>query len=203
MPLRSISTQDSSSLSPAVHKSTVMFLSKDQGKRTRLVGDYRKLDAHSEVPPGDLASIGRILRRVPATWTHFCVLDVANGFFSVPLVPSIRHIFGFGFGTDRYQWCVIPRGWCLSSGLFHDRVGRILRDSAALNYADGVIIGGSSEAEFSANMHDVLARFDEHGIQIIRQRKIRLLFFVQSVSRIRSSTPWTHRLHLMHQGRGA
>ena len=158
---------------PAVHKSTVMFLSKDQGKRTRLVSDYRKLDAHSEVPPGDLASIGRILRRVPETWTHFCVLDVANGFFSVPLAPSIRHIFGFGFGTDRYQWCVIPRGWCLSSGLFHDRVGRILRDSGALNYVDGAIIGGSSEAEFSANMHDVLERFDEHGIQIIRQRKIR------------------------------
>ena len=155
-----------------VYKSPVMFLSKDHGKRTRLVNDYRKLNTYFEVPPGDLVSIGRVLRRVPTAWTHFCVLDVANGFFSVPLSPSIRHIFGFSIGTDRYQWCVIPQGWCLSSGLFHERIGRILRGSGALHYVDDVIIGGSSEAEFSANMHGVLRRFEEHGIQVQR-RKIR------------------------------
>ena len=145
-----------------------MFLSKDQGRRTRLVNGYCKFNTYFEVPPGDLVGIGRFLRRVPTAWTHFCVLDVANGFFSVPLSPSIRHIFDFSIGTDRYQWCVIPQGWCLSSGLFHKRIGRILRGSAALHYVDDVLIGGSSESEFSANMHGVLRRFDEHGIQVQR-----------------------------------
>ena len=163
-----------------IYKSPVIFLPKDNGKRARLVNDYRRLNCHFAVPREDLISVAQVIQSIPAHWTRYAVLDIANGFFSIPLDPSIRHLFGFSIGNQRFQWCVIPQGWCLSSGLFHERIGRIInaipgaaQDPPCRHYIDDVIIGGATDAEFAHNMHRVLHQFQIYGIHL-QLKKIRM-----------------------------
>jgi len=89
--------------------SPIMFLWKPSGK-IRTVQDFRLLNSYSEpwrnVFPGTLET----LRRLDPSWVWYTVLDLADGFWNIPVDEKLQEFFGFEAGGAAYTCRRLPQG---------------------------------------------------------------------------------------------
>jgi len=148
-----------------VFYSPVMFLRKPSGK-IRTVQDFRLLNAYSEpwrsVFPGTLET----LRSVDPSWRWFTVLDLADGFWNIPVEEDLQALFGFEAGGAAYTWRRLPQGWNSAPGLFQIRMSQLFSDIPQVRvYMDDLLIGSSGPEEHLGLVREVLRRMEEVGLQ--------------------------------------
>jgi len=159
----------------------VRFLRKPSGK-VRTVQDFRLLNAYSKpwrsVFPGTLET----LRKINPTWAWFTVLDLADGFWSLPVDEELQSLFGFEAGGGAYTWRRLPQGWNSSPGLFQARMSQIFSDlPQVIVYMDDLLIGSEDKGEHLRLVEEVLRRMEERGLQTnpdkaqLCQREVRYL----------------------------
>jgi len=145
--------------------SPVMFLRKPSGK-IRTVQDFRLLNSYSEpwrsVFPGTLET----LRRVDPGWAWFTVLDLADGFWNLPVERDLQDLFGFEAGGAAYTWRRLPQGWNSAPGLFQIRMTQVFSDIPhVIVYMDDLLVGSADPREHQEVLKEVLRRMEAVGLQ--------------------------------------
>ena len=88
--------------------SPIVLVRKKDGS-IRLCVDYRKLNAQSKVDAYPMPRIEDILDRVGKA-NFITTLDLAQGYWQVPVADEDRHKTAFTSRFGLYQFCVMPYG---------------------------------------------------------------------------------------------
>ena len=77
----------------------------------------------------------------------FSVINMANGFWSVPLHPERRPWLAYQFEGEQFQWTRLPQGLHSSPNLYHQALRQHLagaespvRESTLVQYIDDVML---------------------------------------------------------------
>jgi len=151
------------------HLHPLLFLPKGECD-ARLVCDLTEVNSYFVHVPGDLPGVDQLLRQIPSSWKVFAKLDIRNGFFRIPLDISVRNFFGFRYNNRRWRWKVMPQGWLLSAGIFHERITRILSDLSVISYVDDILIGAESLSVLCDKVCQVLQRLTDYGLQVQKKK---------------------------------
>ncbi|KAK4806216.1 hypothetical protein QYF61_001139 [Mycteria americana] len=117
----------------------------------RLTVDYRGLN---EVTPPlsaavpDMLELQHELESKAAKW--YATSDIANAFFSIPLVTECRPQFAFTWRGVQYTWNQLPQGWKHSPTICHGLIQMALEQGEApehLQYIDDIIVWGNTAEE--------------------------------------------------------
>ncbi|KAI5167881.1 hypothetical protein NEIRO03_2247 [Nematocida sp. AWRm78] len=100
----------------------------------------------------------------------FSVLDIANGFFRVPLREEDRQKTTCKIGNRCYRMKVLPMGYKNSPAIFQRIMDQMLRDELETEkvrvYIDDILIATEDYAEHLEIVSRVLRILKEHGMQI-------------------------------------
>ncbi|XP_024892049.1 uncharacterized protein K02A2.6-like, partial [Temnothorax curvispinosus] len=98
----------------------------------------------------------------------YCVLDLKDGFFHVPLdEDSIRHT-AFVTPDGQYEFLMAPFGLCNSPAAFQQLMRAIFK--MVKTYLDDVIISAKNEKECLAKLEQVLNVARDYGLRINRKK---------------------------------
>jgi len=153
-------------LNEAVFLSPLMPFRKPGKQTIRMVNDFRELNGYFPTRGRTQIDVRRVIDKVPVEWRFFSVIDLKDGFFSVPLDPAIRHLFAFQFGHRRWVYNRLPQGFSFSPIFFSERVAQIVEGTGAINFADDLIVGGETPEEHHENVLAVFRRLKKFGLKV-------------------------------------
>lgn len=148
----------------------------------RIVNDFRTLNGYFPTTGRTQIDVRRVISRIPSSWRFFSILDLKEGFFSVPLQSSLKPLFGFHYNGQNWVYRRLPQGFSFSPILFSDRVSHIIAGTEALNFADDVIVGGHTPEEHNQRLFQVLQRFSKFGLKM---NPAKMQLFQQRVTYLR------------------
>lgn len=129
---------------------------KDDGQKTRLCVDYRKLNKITITESYPYPLIADLIDRT-LNCGIFTTLDVKSGFHHVPIQENDRHKTAFTTQTGTYHWNVMPFGLKNGPAIFQRTLHRILikhnLTSFSSNYIDDILI-------FSKNIDEHLRHLE-------------------------------------------
>ncbi len=94
----------------------------------RLTIDYRVANKNIDKITPLVADPSTICNGLPLDCKIFSVIDMSNGFFSVPLHSDSQPWLAFTVDYEQYQWTRLPQGFQNSPTLYHQAVRRDLCD---------------------------------------------------------------------------
>ncbi|CAM5089529.1 unnamed protein product [Natator depressus] len=115
-----------------------------------LTGDYRALNALANSPASVVAAYPEMLARIGPQFRIFTVLDIANGFWSLPLATSCQYKTAFTWEGRQFCWTVLPQGYRDSPAIFQRYMRQALEgvDSArCIQYVDDLLLMSGTEEE--------------------------------------------------------
>uniref|UniRef100_A0A8C9NZU4 Uncharacterized protein n=1 Tax=Spermophilus dauricus TaxID=99837 RepID=A0A8C9NZU4_SPEDA len=145
----------------------------------RLVQDLRLVNS-SVVPIHPLVpNPYTLFFQIPATTTHFLVLDLKDAFFSIPLSSESQDIFAFTW-TDPHThhsrqltWTVLPQGFRDSPHLFGQVLAQDLTsfhptcpDSTLLQYVDDLLLCSPSWEHSQSHTAQLLNFLADKGYRV-------------------------------------
>jgi len=140
----------------------------------RVVNDFRQLNRYFPTHGRTQIDVRRVINKIPSSWRFFSVIDLKDGFFLVPLDLSIRRLFAFQFGHQRWVYNRLPQGFSFSPILFSERIAQVLEGTSAINFADDVIVGDDSLEEHNDKLFEVFRRLKKFGLKV-NPNKMRIL----------------------------
>ncbi|GAB0207006.1 macrophage immunometabolism regulator [Grus japonensis] len=96
----------------------------------------------------DMLELQYELESKAAKW--YATMDIANAFFSIPLVAECRPQFAFTWRGVQYTWNRLPQGWKHSPTICHGLIQTALEKGEApehLQYIEDIIVWGNSAEE--------------------------------------------------------
>jgi len=153
-------------LNDRVFLSPLMPFMKPGKMDIRVVNDFRELNGYFPTQGRTQIDVRRVMDKVPAKWRFFSVIDLKDGFFSVPLDPAIRHLFSFQFGHRRWVYNRLPQGFSFSPIFFSERVAQIIEGTQAINFADDLIVGGETPEDHHENLCATFRRLKKFGLKV-------------------------------------
>ncbi|XP_077133963.1 uncharacterized protein LOC143788300 [Ranitomeya variabilis] len=90
----------------------------------RMILDLRMFNKHTPNVAPIVADTHDMMARLNAKAKYFSVLDISNGFFSIPLEKSCQYKFAFTFLDEQYLFCRLPQGAHLSPSIFHQALAK-------------------------------------------------------------------------------
>ena len=116
---------------------------KDEGKKTRLCIDLRKLNMISIPDNYPFPRIDDIIDKLHNA-KYFSTIDICSGFWHIKINPKDTYKLGFITMTDHYEWLVLPFGWRNSPAIFQRIIYNILYKNNLTkfchNYLDDILI---------------------------------------------------------------
>ncbi|XP_051156206.1 uncharacterized protein LOC127278513 [Leptopilina boulardi] len=160
------------SISPskAPYNSPVWIVPKkedDQGnKKWRMVIDYRKLNEKTINDVYPLPFISEILDQIGGA-KFFTILDLAQGFHQVEVVPKDRHKTAFSTPFGHYEFNRMPFGLKNSPSTFQRMMDRVLSGLQGIElfvYMDDIVIYAKSLKEHKEKLEKLLRRLKNAGL---------------------------------------
>uniref|UniRef100_A0A8C6MCT3 ribonuclease H n=1 Tax=Nothobranchius furzeri TaxID=105023 RepID=A0A8C6MCT3_NOTFU len=105
------------------------------------------------------------LRTMPIKKYKTCI-DLANGFWSVPLAQESRAKTGFTFEGKHYEWCVLPMGWVNAANKFQGVVQSYLEGLPVVQYIDDIFFTHDCESEHLKTLDEVVTRLTCAGFKL-------------------------------------
>ena len=99
----------------------------------------------------------------------FSTLDLASGYWQVPLSPGVREKSAFATHSGLFQFSVMPFGLCNAPATFERLMSQVLRGlqwERCLVYIDDILIFGRLFQEALQNLTVVLNRVSQYGLQL-------------------------------------
>ena len=142
-----------------------MVIIKKKDDTLRLCVDYRKLNAITELDAYPMPRIEDILDQVGQA-RYISTLDLAKGYWQVPVVEDDRHKTAFVTNKGLYQFKVMPFGLCGAPATFQRMMDQVIRgmNHFASAYLDDLIIFSTSWESHLSNLRAVLSRLSEVGL---------------------------------------
>ena len=110
-------------------RSPVVMLKKPGDAGYRFAIDYRKVNAVSEKTSFPLPSLDDVWDAIgEAKATYFAVLDMASGFWQLPLHPDTKHKSSFITQQGQYQWNRMPFGLSNATTTFQMTMSKVFGD---------------------------------------------------------------------------
>ncbi|GFT42757.1 retrovirus-related Pol polyprotein from transposon opus [Trichonephila clavipes] len=122
---------------------------KDEGKRSRLCIEYRKLNEITRKDSTPVPLIDFVIDNL----THakfFSTLDLTSGYWHIKIHEKDAEKLAFTTNFGLYEWLRLPFGWKNSPAVFQRTIRQILQKyqlTFALNYFDDIIIFSQSWEE--------------------------------------------------------
>jgi len=100
----------------------------------------------------------------------FTVLDISNGFWSIPLNRSCQYKFAFTFQGQQYTWTCLPQGFHNSPSIFHRQLATGLekfpRPECLVQYVDDLLLQTTSREEHVALLDELLTLLHSIGCKV-------------------------------------
>ncbi|CAM4330501.1 unnamed protein product [Caretta caretta] len=110
-----------------------------------------------------------MLARIGPQFRIFTVLDIANGFWSLPLATSCQYKTAFTWEGRQFCWTVLPQGYRDSPAIFHRYMRQALEgvDSArCTQYVDDLLLMSGTEEEDRELTEQVLQALARAGLKV-------------------------------------
>ena len=138
--------------------------------KPRVVYDYRKLNAVSELPPPLLPRILDVVRRVAGS-RFFSKMDLRAGFHDLRMHPDSIESTAFYFpGLGTYVWKVLPFGIAGAPGAMEALMRHVLakefENKAIEVYLDDILVHATTQEEHDALLHSVLRRLEQNDFHL-------------------------------------
>ena len=147
--------------------SPVVLVTKKDGCQ-RFCVDYRLVNAATVKDVFPLPRIDDSLSALSgAKW--FSTLDLASGYWQVPMDPASSDKAAFVTTSGLYEWTVMPFGLTSSLSTFERLMELILaglRFETCLIYLDDIIIHGKTFEEELKRLEEVFVRFRSSGLKL-------------------------------------
>ena len=144
--------------------SPIVLVRKKDGS-IRLCVDYRKLNAQSRTDAYPMPRIEDILDRVGKA-KIITTLDLARGYWQVPVADEDRHKTAFTSPFGLYQFCVMPFGLNGAPATFQRLMNEVVRDMEkfAHAYLDDLVVFSDSWTEHLDHLETILEKLREFGL---------------------------------------
>ncbi|XP_063820175.1 uncharacterized protein LOC135062022 [Pseudophryne corroboree] len=142
----------------------------------RFCVDYRKLNSCTVRDAYPLPRIEESLAAL-GNAKFFSTLDLASGYWQVPVAPQDREKTAFVTPMGLFEFCRMPFGLNNAPATFQRMMERCLGDlnfEALLIYLDDIIVFAATLEEHFARLDRVLQRLEEYGLKL-KPRKCHLL----------------------------
>lgn len=151
----------------SAYSSPAFLVPKPNGK-SRMVIDYRKLNAKIEidsVPLPDLHSAFDWFGKAK----YFTVFDLNQAYHQIPLKKESRHLTSFCVPWNLYHFCRVPMGLAVGAqtltrlldSIFHD-----VKFKFVYNYLDDLLLYSSTFEEHLEHIEEVLKRLRGAGLTV-------------------------------------
>ncbi|GBM86935.1 Transposon Ty3-I Gag-Pol polyprotein [Araneus ventricosus] len=141
---------------------------RDEGKKTRLCIDIRKLNALCKSDSEPLPLIDSLLDKLSKA-KIFSSLDLAAGYWHVLIHPKDTEKLAFCTNFGLYEWCRLPFGIKVTPAIFNRLIRRILtiyKIDFACNYFDDIIVYSSSELEHWKHLKTIFEICEKENIKL-------------------------------------
>ncbi|GFW13751.1 retrovirus-related Pol polyprotein from transposon 17.6 [Trichonephila clavipes] len=144
---------------------------KDEGKRSRLCIDYRKLN---EITRKDHPV--PLIDFVIDNLTHakfFSTLDLTSGYWHIKIHEKDAEKLAFTTNFGLYEWLRLPFGWKNSPAVFQRTIRQILQKyqlTFALNYFDDIIIFSQSWEEHLTHLDTIFQICKKENIKLKKSK---------------------------------
>lgn len=147
----------------------VLVDKKDEGKKTRLCIDYRKLNEVTKTEHYPMPKFIDIQDRLLES-KIFSTLDISQGFHHIKINMMDRYKTSFVTKFDQYQWKVMPFGLKNAPMIFQRIIWSIIKKhdlhSFAHNYIDDIIIFSKSKEEHIEHLKLFFKAMKEENIKL-------------------------------------
>ena len=151
-------------------RSPVVTLKKPGDAGYRFAIDYRKVNAVSEKTSFPLPRLDDVWDAIgEAKATYFTVLDMASGFWQLPLHPETKHKSSFITQQGQYQWNMMPFGLSNDTSTFQMTMSKVFGDlifKSILIYVDDLIVYSSSFEQHLKDLEQVFNRLRQHNLAL-------------------------------------
>ena len=137
-------------------------------KSLRLCIDYRLLNAKTKLDSFPLPNMEDILSNLKDS-VYFSTLDMAKGYYQIPVEDESRELTAFSSGNLLYQFKVLPFGVANGVATYQRLMSLVLAGIAwdvCIAYIDDLIVLGRSFNEHLANLEIILDRLSAHNLKI-------------------------------------
>ncbi len=117
-----------------------------------------------------MADPSTICNGLPLDCKIFSVIDMSNGFFSVPLHSDSQPWLAFTVDYEQYQWTRLPQGFQNSPTIYHQAVRRDLCDpecpvkqSTMIQYVDDILIASTDHEVHRTELASLLDYLHKKG----------------------------------------
>ncbi|XP_007889123.1 uncharacterized protein LOC103177007 [Callorhinchus milii] len=143
-----------------------IFLKKKPDGSWRLLLDCKALNECTNPKQGQSISSHGSIEKLTREKYH-TTLNIANGFWSIPIVEKDQFKTAFTYQGQQYQWTRLPEGWCNSTVIFNEAIRRVLDDNPKITRFGGVIHFSNDNAESHIKLlKQILEKLDNHGLKI-------------------------------------
>ena len=131
--------------------------------------DYRELNKIIVPQSQPFPLIDEIITKVRGcSW--FSALDINAAFWSIPIKPEDRWKTAFVTQQNQYEWCQMPYGLKIASGVFQRILSGIIRrknlSSFCVNYLDDLLIFSNSFVEHIEHLQKLMSAIYEEGFRL-------------------------------------
>ena len=143
-----------------------MVLVKKPDGNIRVCGDYRKLNTKLEFDAEPMANTEAIFAKLAGS-TLFSKIDLAKGFFQLPLAPESRPYTALVTPLGLKQFRVVPFGLSISPAAFNRNIRHILDGIPNIEvFVDDVLVHTKSWEEHVETIEKIFKKFAEVGVSI-------------------------------------
>ena len=134
----------------------------------RLVIDLRKLNSCGNFKYEDINSILEFVSPKDKRVT----LDIKDGFYHVPISPNSQQYMGFMYKNEKFKWCKLPFGLCVSPYFFC----KILRPIAAFLRSIGIQISVYVDDILISASEDLIEKHRDFVLEILQKLGLNVNF---------------------------
>ena len=136
------------------------FMVLAKGKKPRLVGDYRALNAATRPHAQDIPSTQEVLDELGLA-KYFTLSDMQSGYFQLRIIDESQAYTTFATPLGRFMYTVTAMGLRNAGSDFQKAVSACLRSSglfwsSVINYMDDIIIYSKTPEEHAEHLKKVL-----------------------------------------------
>lgn len=153
--------------SSSSYASPIILVTKKTGGY-RMCVDFRSLNSKTKKDHFPMPRIDDQLDMLNGS-KYFTSLDLASGYYQIPLNPNCKHLTAFITPDGLYQFKKMPFGLVNSPAVFQRTINKVLgntRFNSALAYMDDILIPGKSFDEELYRLEETFKLLQEAGLTL-------------------------------------
>mmetsp|Transcript_22086 Transcript_22086/g.57631 ORF Transcript_22086/g.57631 Transcript_22086/m.57631 type:complete len:279 (-) Transcript_22086:2272-3108(-) len=160
----------------------------------RMCVDYRPLNACTQPLQFPIPNARDVLAKMGGK-RYFARLDLAKGFYQVPLKPEDRKWTSFVTPSGQYQFTRLPFGLRNGPPYFQREMSRIFRPSTQADlgvFMDDMGVGSTSIADYLRTLRSIFELARRHNLKFKRSKCAFCLASIELVGMIAGPEGYTH-----------